>query len=121
MQSIAEYTRRSSKSTHDASRNTERLARLIERLRASVEVFKLRDNQQYVVPNTYTTIPLEEDESPRTVTGAFSKVRIHSQPLRLPNENASQNWPALPATNGPNDINGTGQMRALKRQSPPQE
>lgn len=40
MQSVAEYTRRSSNNTHDAARNMERLARLVERLRTSVEAFE---------------------------------------------------------------------------------
>ena len=39
-------------STRDASQNMERLARLVEQLRASVEAFKLRENQGYYVPTT---------------------------------------------------------------------
>ena len=89
MHNVAEYTRRSSTSTYDASRNMERLARLVERLRASVEAFKLRDNQRYVIPNTNINMSLDEDESPLTVSGAFRKVSTLSQPLFIPNESYS--------------------------------
>jgi methyl-accepting chemotaxis protein len=82
MRSVAEYTRRSSTSTRDASRNMERLTHLVERLRASVEAFKLRDNQHYIVPNTNINRPLDEDEPPLTVSGIFPQISTHSQPLR---------------------------------------
>ena len=76
MRSVAEYTRRSSTSTHNASRSMGRLAGLVERLRASVEAFKLRDHQRYVIPNTNTNInmPLDEDESPLTVSGVLQNI-----------------------------------------------
>jgi methyl-accepting chemotaxis protein len=86
MRSVTEYTRRSSTSTHNASRSMERLANLVERLRASVEVFKLRDNQRCVIPNTNVNMSLDEDESPLTVSGVLENVSTLSQPLRLPNE-----------------------------------
>ena len=86
---VAEYTRRNSVSTYDASQNMERLARLVERLRASVEAFKLREHQRYVIPNTNTSIPLDEQESPFTISGAFSAISTHSQPLPVPNASYS--------------------------------
>jgi methyl-accepting chemotaxis protein len=86
MQNVAEYTRQSSTCTYDASRNMERLARLVERLRVSVEAFKLRDNQRYLVPNTNINMSLDEDENPFTISGVFRKIGTLSQPLRLSNE-----------------------------------
>jgi methyl-accepting chemotaxis protein len=150
MQNVAEYTRQSSTSTYDASRNMERLARLVERLRASVEAFKLRDNQRYVVPNTNINMSLDEDENPLTVSGVFRKVSTLSQPLRLTNpisepglrasvtrplpfpsapdhshiiEPSGWNWSSLPATNGTDDANdqGLNDTQTMKRQSTRQE
>jgi methyl-accepting chemotaxis protein len=45
MQAISLSTQQSSFSTRDASNNMQRLARLVEQLRSSVEAFKLRDSQ----------------------------------------------------------------------------
>ena len=89
MQCVTEYTRRSSRSTHDASRNMERLTRLVERLRTSVEAFKLRDNQRYVIPNTNIDLPLDEDASQLTASGVFHKIGALPQPSRLANERYS--------------------------------
>ncbi len=89
MRSVAEYTRRGSTSTHAASRNMERLAHLVERLRASVEAFKLPDNQRYIVPNTNINRPLGEDENPLTVSEILPKISTFSQPLYLSNERYS--------------------------------
>jgi twitching motility protein PilJ len=47
MHEISDSTQQSSLSTRDASQNMERLTRLVEQLRASVEAFKLRENQDY--------------------------------------------------------------------------
>jgi methyl-accepting chemotaxis protein len=150
MQSVAEYTRRGNRSTHDASRNMERLARLVERLRASVEAFKLRDGQRYVVPDTTINVSFDEEESQLVASGVFHKISTHSQPLCFSNERSSAlsvgpisepglrsdspqlpfpsmpgnlhitsqsgwNWETLPATNGTDGIDRTGQMQAIKR------
>jgi methyl-accepting chemotaxis protein len=89
MQSVAEYTRRGNRSTHDASRNMERLARLVERLRASVEAFKLRDSQRYIIPNTNVNVSFDEEESQLVASGVFHKISTLSQPLCLSNERYS--------------------------------
>jgi hypothetical protein len=89
MQSVAEYTRRGNRSTHDASRNMERLSRLVERLRASVEAFKLRDNQRYVIPNTNVNVSFDEEESQLVASGVFHKISTLSQPLYLSKERYS--------------------------------
>jgi len=89
MQSVAEYTRRGSRSTHDASRNVERLASLVERLHASVEAFKLRDSQNYIIPNTNISISFGGDDNQLTASGVFHKISTHSQPLCLSNERSS--------------------------------
>jgi methyl-accepting chemotaxis protein len=111
MQSVTEYTRRSSMSTHAASRNMERLARLIERLRTSVEAFKLRDSQRYLVPNT--NMPVDEDESLLTVSSIFHKVGTHSQPLRL----SIENYGALSTSSSADPISEQG-LRSNTHQLP---
>ncbi|HLG78818.1 MAG TPA: methyl-accepting chemotaxis protein, partial [Ktedonobacteraceae bacterium] len=80
MESVSELTRVSDRHTQDASRHMERLARLVEQLRASVAAFRLRSSQNYGVPTTSTTISLEEElESPLTVSGVFRKVSATAQ------------------------------------------
>src|SRR5438067_12820648 len=51
MRGISGTTQQSTLSTRAASQNLERLARLFEQLRASVQAFKLRENQGYYVPS----------------------------------------------------------------------
>src|SRR5581483_12427688 len=75
MQGVSESTQQSSLSTRDASQNMERLARLVEQLRASVEAFKLRENQGYVGQKLNTSIIMEEEpENPLTVSGVLRTV-----------------------------------------------
>jgi methyl-accepting chemotaxis protein len=84
MHSVSETTQQSSVNTRDASQNMERLARLVEQLRASVEAFKLRENQDYVVPNTGMNISLEEDpENPLSMSGLFRTISATAQPPQL--------------------------------------
>ena len=45
MHTVSESTQQAGLSTREASQNMERLARLVEQLRASVEAFKLREDQ----------------------------------------------------------------------------
>ncbi|HZR41558.1 MAG TPA: methyl-accepting chemotaxis protein [Ktedonobacteraceae bacterium] len=84
MQGVSESTQQSSLSTRDASQNMERLARLVEQLRASVEAFKLRENQAYLAPNVGTSITIEEEKDmPLTVSGVFRTVSATTQPAQL--------------------------------------
>ncbi len=73
MHSVSESTQQSSTSTRDASQNMERLARLVEQLRSSVEAFKLRDNQSYFLPGTDVLMEDEQD-SQMTVSGVFRTI-----------------------------------------------
>ena len=73
MHSVSETTQRSSASTREASENMERLARLAERLRSSVEAFKLRENQGYFFPNTNVSMENDQDNE-MTVSGVFRTV-----------------------------------------------
>jgi methyl-accepting chemotaxis protein len=113
MQSVTEYTRRSSMSTHAASRNMERLARLVERLRTSVEVFKVRDSQRHLIPNTNINMPIDGDESLLTVSGMLHKISTHSQPLHLSNEN----YGPLPTSSSAEPISEQG-LRSNTHQLP---
>ncbi|GAC1391334.1 MAG: hypothetical protein NVSMB38_11440 [Ktedonobacteraceae bacterium] len=73
MHGVSESTQQSGASTRDASQSMERLARLVEQLRSSVEAFKLRENQGYFVPNANVSME-EEQESQLTVSGIFRTV-----------------------------------------------
>ncbi|HLJ34334.1 MAG TPA: methyl-accepting chemotaxis protein, partial [Ktedonobacteraceae bacterium] len=94
MHGISESTHQSSMSTRDASQNMERLARLVEQLRSSVEAFKLRENQGYYVPSSNVNIaPDEEQDSQLTVSGIFRTVSATSLPA---NQSQGTQQPALP-------------------------
>ncbi len=79
MRSVTESTRQSSASTRDASDNMERLARLAEQLRSSVEAFKLRDTQGHFLPNTNISIE-EEQANEMTMSGVFRTISGGVQP-----------------------------------------
>jgi len=81
MHNVSESTQQSSTSTRDASQNMERLARLVEQLRSSVEAFKLRENQGYFLPNTGISMEDEQD-SQMTVSGIFRTVSGGAQPAQ---------------------------------------
>ncbi len=75
MRGVSVSTQQSSASTRNASTNMERLARLVEQLRSSVEAFKLRENQGYFVPNAQSNVSLEqEQDNQMTVSGVFRTV-----------------------------------------------
>ena len=81
MREITSTTQQSTMSTRSASQNMERLARLVEQLRASVEAFKLRENQGYYVPNANINItPFDEQENPLSVSGVFRTVTATALP-----------------------------------------
>ncbi len=87
MNTIAGLTQQASINTRDASQNMERLARLVEQLRASVEAFKLRESQGYSVPNAsgFSFSPEEEQrDSSLTVSGVFRTVSATIQPTQNP-------------------------------------
>ena len=81
MHNVSQSTQQSSASTRDASQNMERLARLVEQLRSSVEAFKLRDNQSYFLPGTEISMEDEQD-SQMTVSGVFRTVSGGAQPAQ---------------------------------------
>ena len=58
----------------------ERLARLVEQLRASVEAFKLREDQAFLSSHTSGNFPIEEEpENSMTVSGLFRTVTATAQ------------------------------------------
>lgn len=62
IQGVSGSTRQSSVSTREASQDMQRLAMLVEQLRASVEAFKLRDNQGHYPGKLHTTqVSLEDN------------------------------------------------------------
>jgi hypothetical protein len=76
MRAISNTTRQSTMSTHNASQEMERLARLVEQLRASVETFKLRESQGYYVPpsSNVSSAPLDDQDNQMTMSGIFRTV-----------------------------------------------
>jgi len=81
MQGVSNVTERSGASTRDASQNMERLARLVEQLRASVEAFKLREDQNYYSSPQFDITPLEDEQNNQmTVSGIFRTVTGVAQP-----------------------------------------
>jgi len=98
MTGVSRTTQQSTMSTREASQNMERLARLVEQLRASVEAFKLRENQDYYVPTSnVNVIPLDEQNNQMTVSGIFRTVTSTAKPSGL---GAQQALP--PARSTPN-------------------
>jgi methyl-accepting chemotaxis protein len=83
MQGVSTATQEGSHSTRQVSQHMERLARLVEQLRASVEAFKLRDNQTYTVPTTSGKLSLDDEpENPLTVSGVFRTVSATARTIK---------------------------------------
>lgn len=75
IRAVTSTTQQSTMSTRDASQNMERLARLVEQLRSSVEAFKLRENQGYYVPATNVNVsPLDNPANQLTVSSILRTV-----------------------------------------------
>jgi methyl-accepting chemotaxis protein len=110
MNTVSELTQQAGVSTRDASQNMERLARLVEQLRASVEAFKLRNTQGYFAPNQGINIGnginLQEDpENALTVSGVFRTVSATAQPAPIPSSSFAAMQPenGYALNRGPND------------------
>lgn len=86
MHAVSESTHQSNASTRDASENMERLARLVEQLRASVEAFKLRENEGYLTPNSNARLSVDDGNNPGlTMTSTFRTVSSTAMPAYSPN------------------------------------
>ncbi len=117
MRSISNSTQQSNISTRSASQNTERLARLVEQLRASTEAFKLRDNQGYYNSPANVSVSFDDEQDNQlSVSGIFRTVSASAlapgmgqqqalPPARRPDVYAP--YPPLPAPyNGTQYNNG---------------
>jgi methyl-accepting chemotaxis protein len=117
MRSISNSTQQSNISTRSASQNTERLARLVEQLRASTEAFKLRDTQGYYNSPANVSVSFDDEQDNQlTVSGMFRTVSASAlapgmgqqqalPPARQPDVYAP--YPPLPAPyNGTQYNNG---------------
>src|SRR5579859_557680 len=89
MHGVSQSTQQGSSSTRDASQNMERLARLVEQLRASVEAFKLRNNQGSA-PNPSASALDDEAEGPLTVSGVFRTVSSTAIPAQQSSKKGSR-------------------------------
>ncbi len=131
MHSVSESTQQSSTSTRDASQNMERLARLVEQLRSSVEAFKLRDDQSYFFASTDVSME-DEQNSQMTVSGVFRTVSGGVQSAQqlvgasfasnaLPPARSDNSFSPFPTTpspryNGDNYDNGFREQRYNEQQ-----
>ncbi|HEY6410830.1 MAG TPA: hypothetical protein VIY29_25535, partial [Ktedonobacteraceae bacterium] len=90
MRSISNITQQSTMSTRDAAQNMERLARLVEQLRASVEAFKLRESQGYYVPpsSNVSVTQLNDQDNHMTMSGIFRTVTSSALPSGAQGQNA---------------------------------
>ena len=101
IRTIADSTQESSASTHEASQNMERLTRLVEQLRASVEAFKLREDQAFLSSHTSGSLPTEEEsEKSMTVSGLFRTVTATAQSQQFSSVGSSGMANALPPPGG---------------------
>lgn len=91
MQGVIGSSQQSGMSSRDASQNMERLARLVEQLRSSVEAFKLRENQGFLLPSSNNVSVMEEQEDPMTISGLFRTVSATTQPAQLTGVGAQNN------------------------------
>jgi twitching motility protein PilJ len=80
MHEVSEATQHSGLSTHDASQSMERLTRLVEQLRASVEAFKMRENQDYFI--NQSGVNEEATDAQLTFSGIFRTVSATAQPAQ---------------------------------------
>ncbi len=116
MHTVSDSTQQSSVNTRDASQNMERLARLVEQLRSSVEAFKLRENQGYFVPNSNVNVSMEnEQDNDLTVSGIFRTVSGAARPAQLSGVATSNTLPPVQSNDPfsfypitPNQHNGNG-------------
>jgi methyl-accepting chemotaxis protein len=116
MRSISNSTQQSNISTRSASQNTERLARLVEQLRASTEAFKLRDNQGYYNSPANVSVSFDDEQDNQlSVSGIFRTVSASAlapgmgpqqalPPARQPGVYAP--YPPLPAPYNGTQYNG---------------
>jgi methyl-accepting chemotaxis protein len=82
MQGVSETTQSSTSSTRGAAQNMERVARLAEQLLASVEAFKLRENQAYFAPSGSSSLGSDgQFANQLTATGHFRTVTATAQPV----------------------------------------
>jgi len=97
MRAISNTTHQSTMSTRTASQEMERLARLVEQLRSSVEAFKLRENQGYYMPlpSNVTVTPVNGQDNHMTMSGIFRTVTASAQ-----RDNGATNYPALAPAGG---------------------
>ncbi len=78
MHEVSESTQLSELNTREASQSMERLTRLVERLRSSVEAFKMRENQDYLMYKTSEGD--EETGAPLSFSGIFRTVSATAHP-----------------------------------------
>ncbi len=88
MHNVSNTTQQSTVSTRDTSQSTERLARLVEQLRASVEAFKLPEEQRYFgqMPNV-NIIPASKPDEQLSISGAYRTVTAFQPNNRMPDSN----------------------------------
>ncbi len=82
MQTVSDSTQQNNSTTRMASEQIERVARLAEQLLASVEAFKLRDeqNNNYVQNDSFPGMITSEQEGSMSFSGVFRTITSSIQP-----------------------------------------
>ncbi len=78
MHEVSESTQQSGVNTREASQSMERLTRLVEQLRSSVEAFKMRENQDYLMRKKGENA--EDIDTPLSFSGIFRTVSATAHP-----------------------------------------
>jgi methyl-accepting chemotaxis protein len=88
MHAVSNSTQQSTVSTRETSQSTESLARLVEQLRASVEAFKLPDNQSYYGQNlAFNVVPETMPDEQLSISGAYRTVTAFPPANRMSGTN----------------------------------
>jgi methyl-accepting chemotaxis protein len=129
MHGVSEATRQSSISTREASQNMERLARLVEQLRSSVEAFKMREDQAYFTlnpagQNSVNILQQDDTDGQMSISGLFRTVSASAQlspvgasnRLPSPQQAGAFPYPPSPAPNSHQNDNGWNAEDTSKQQ-----
>ncbi len=114
MQGISQSTQQSSLSTRETAHTMEHLARLVEQLRASVEAFRLRENENYRgSPGSFSITPEHGRQEQLSISGTFRTVTASALPpagrgaqAALPPARSGDPFAYYPVTPNQPDYNG---------------
>ena len=104
MHEVSESTQQSGLNTREASQSMERLTRLVEQLRSSVEAFKMRENQDYLMRKKGENA--EDIDTPLSFSGIFRTVSATAHPPQPLSPTGNHVFPGNQLVNYSNGHNG---------------